>query len=495
MFAKMKIVHKLILLLAVASFGLIAMTGMNLQKTKDVMLEDRKATLKSIVEVNLKTLQHYYEQAEKGTMTMEAAKAAAYAAIRYVRYNKTDYVFGYDYNGIARITGPEPSNEGKDFIGLKDTNGIFFIKNLIIAAQKNGGYVFYNYMKPGKSEPSPKVGYALGFKPWNIMVGTGVYLDDINEAYAEERNIQVIEALSIILIVVVGGVFIGRSISSSLNIQDVVKNFEESVKNIVAGVSSAATEMQQSAKGLSNTAEETTRQANTVGSASESAAGGVQTVASAAEELNTSISEITTQTNETVRVALECVTEAERTSKDITELSTAAEDIESVVNLIENIANQVNLLALNATIEAARAGEAGKGFAVVANEVKNLATQTGDATKDIVAQVANIQDKTKTAVESIGTISDTIKKVNDLSTIVAAAAEEQGAATQEISRSVQQTAQDTNEVSQNIQGVKGAAEETNIASTQMLATADQLAQESETLRGTVEEFIGRIRHM
>lgn len=274
---------------------------------------------------------------------------------------------------------------------------------------------------------------------------------------------------------------------------EMANQFEQSIKGVVAGVSSAATEMQSSAHALSATAEETSRQSNAVSEAAMGASNGVQTVASAAEELNASIEEISRQAGESVSVAHSCVEEAESTSQVMVSLNKASEDIQSVVNMIDGIAHQVNLLALNATIEAARAGEAGKGFAVVANEVKNLATQTGNATKDIANQIGNIQHQTKEAVESISRISHTIRRMSEISTTVASAAEEQSAATKEIARSVQKTASDTNEVSENIGGVRQAAQETGHASSQMLDTAGQLASEAEVLRSTVDGFIAHIR--
>lgn len=487
----MKVTHKLIVLLALMLVGLGLMTGVNLHAAGNLMLEDRKTTLKNIVQANKKILEYYNEKAASGAMQLKAAQEAAYETIRHVRYNEKDYVFGYDFDGNAHIV-PQTDSVGKNFMDLQDPTGIYIIKDLIAAAQNGGGTIFYSFPKPGEKKPAPKIAYAEAFEPWSLMIGTGVYIDDLNAAYARERNMRLAEAGLIALVILSFGAILGRSISSSLAIQEHVKTFEKTVRNVVSAVSSAATEMQSSAHSLSSTAEETTRQAGAVGDAAKSAAGGVQTVASAAEELNASISEITTQTSETVRVARECATQANDASLKVGELTKAAEDIGVIVKLIQNIASQVNLLALNATIEAARAGEMGKGFAVVATEVKNLAGQTSSATKNITAQVINIQDKTKNAAGSIDAISAAIKQVNDISTTVASAVEEQNAATHEISRSVNQTAHNTDEVTQNIVGVKAAAEETTAASVQMLATADRLAEESETLRGTVEDFIVRI---
>ena len=174
-------------------------------------------------------------------------------------------------------------------------------------------------------------------------------------------------------------------------------------------------------------------------------------------------------------------------------LSASAQRIGDVVNLIQSIASQTNLLALNATIEAARAGEAGKGFAVVASEVKQLANQTAKATEDISGQVSEIQVRTGGAVGAIRGISRTIAQVNEISGAIAAAVEEQTAATNEIGRNVQQAAQGTQEVSTNIASVSRAAEEAGVASTQVLSAANQLSREAERLQAEVDAFILRVR--
>ncbi|MFA5040327.1 MAG: cache domain-containing protein [Bdellovibrionales bacterium] len=270
-------------------------------------------------------------------------------------------------------------------------------------------------------------------------------------------------------------------------------DFDNSVKGVVNTVSAAATEMQSSAKSMAAIAEGTSNQSSAVASAAEKTSTNIQTVASAAEELNASIGEIDRQIGESVKVAGECMTEAEATGKVMQSLSKSAEDIGNVVKLIESIASQVNLLALNATIEAARAGEAGKGFAVVASEVKNLANQVGHAAQDITLQIGGIQEKTGQAVSTIETITATIRRINEISTAIAAAIGQQGTATKEISRSIQDTAQGTKEVTSNISGVTKSAAETGTASTQLLDTASQLAREAESLRRVVEDFVSNVR--
>ena len=175
------------------------------------------------------------------------------------------------------------------------------------------------------------------------------------------------------------------------------------------------------------------------------------------------------------------------------ELSKAATRIGDVVELISTIAGQTNLLALNATIEAARAGEAGRGFAVVASEVKALAEQSAKATGEINQQIPGIQAATQESVTAIEEIGETIEKLSEISSTIAAAVEEQGAATQEISRNVQQAARGTHQVSSNITDVQHGASETGSASSQVLSAAQSLAGDSNRLKTEVDKFLNAMR--
>ena len=269
--------------------------------------------------------------------------------------------------------------------------------------------------------------------------------------------------------------------------------FETSVGGIVESVVASALELQTTSKSMASTSQETSQRSTTVAAASEQATQNVQTVASAAEELSASIREISQQVTHAGTVIQQGVQQTIQSNSHVQGLAKAAEKIGEVVRIISDIAGQTNLLALNATIEAARAGDAGKGFAVVASEVKTLATQTAKATDEISAQIRMIQEATGLAVQSILGVTETIGRVNETAAAIAAAVEEQAAATQEISRNVVQAAQGTQEVSGNIVGVRQAAQQAGDEAAHVLASADGLSRTGEALKGQVAAFLQEVR--
>ena len=269
--------------------------------------------------------------------------------------------------------------------------------------------------------------------------------------------------------------------------------FETSVGGIVESVVASALELQTTSRSMASTSQETSQRSTTVAAASEQATQNVQTVASAAEELSASIREISQQVTHAGTVIQQGVQQTIQSNSHVQGLAKAAEKIGEVVRIISDIAGQTNLLALNATIEAARAGDAGKGFAVVASEVKTLATQTAKATDEISAQIRMIQEATGLAVQSILGVTETIGRVNETAAAIAAAVEEQAAATQEISRNVVQAAQGTQEVSGNIVGVRQAAQQAGDEAAHVLASADGLSRTGEALKGQVAAFLQEVR--
>jgi methyl-accepting chemotaxis protein len=269
--------------------------------------------------------------------------------------------------------------------------------------------------------------------------------------------------------------------------------FEAAVGGIIETVASTSTELEAAAHTLTKTAATTLQLSAMVATASDEASANVNSVASATEQMSSSIGEIGRQAQESTRIAVEAVGQAQQTDVRINDLSTAASRIGDVVKLITAIAEQTNLLALNATIEAARAGEAGRGFAVVAQEVKALAAQTARATDEISVQIAGMQTATQESVTAIKAIGGTIGRISEISASIAAAVEQQGAATGEISRNVGRAAKGTAEVATNIADVNRGANETGSASTQVLSSAQSLSNESNRLKAEVGKFLRTVR--
>ncbi len=270
-------------------------------------------------------------------------------------------------------------------------------------------------------------------------------------------------------------------------------DFESAVGTVVGAVGTAATQLEQAAHSLTNTAETTEQRVMVVADVSQSASSNVQMVAAASEEMAASVAEVGRQVQESSKIATEAVEQARQTDIRINELSQAASRIGDVVKLITAIAEQTNLLALNATIEAARAGEAGRGFAVVASEVKQLASQTAKATEEIGTQIASMQHATADSVAAIKAISTTINRVSEIATVIAAAVEEQGVATQEIARNAQNAAKGTAQVTTNIGDVRTGAQETGTASAQVLGSAKALSAEGGRLKTEVANFLQTVR--
>ncbi len=269
--------------------------------------------------------------------------------------------------------------------------------------------------------------------------------------------------------------------------------FQVDIGEVVETVSGASTELESTAESMASIAERTNTQSDAAAAAAHQSAANVETVAAATEELSSSTVEIGSQVAKSTQMAKFAVDEVGKANQQVQGLAEAAEKIGTVVDLIQDIAEQTNLLALNATIEAARAGEAGKGFAVVAQEVKSLATQTAKATGDISAHIAKVQAETKDAVAAIDSIRNTIGEIDETASSIAAAVEEQGAATGEISRNIQEAARGSQEVTQNIAGVSEGAKDTGHAAGQVLTAVQSLANQADSLRNRVDAFLREVR--
>ncbi|CDL01292.1 Methyl-accepting chemotaxis protein [Magnetospirillum gryphiswaldense MSR-1 v2] len=543
-----------VLLLIVA---LAMLTGYSLKLLSTSVMEEHQAKVKSIVETAIGIMGRYRKEVDAGRLSEEDARKQAFRALDGMRYDGSEYIFAFDDKATTYVH-PKADLIGKSLIELKDVNGVYIVRELINQAKAGGGYVHYVWPRTGTDAPVPKISYAQMVPGWNFMVGTGVYVDDID---AMIRGLAVelgLVALVVILVTLVMAWMAIRSVVSPLrqmtarmnslaagdadspvigddrgddigamakallvfrdNARDKIRleaeqeaaakraeseraaamarvadDFEANVGNIVGAVVNAASHLRTIAQTMRETASTGSESATHVVSAAEEASANVQTVAAASEELSAAISEIGQQVTRSADISEAAVTEAGRANEMVQGLAQAAARIGEVVKLINDIASQTNLLALNATIEAARAGDAGKGFAVVANEVKALANQTAKATEEIGSQINGIQSETRATVASIEGMGGTISNINQIASAIAAAVEEQNAATQEISRNVQLAAEGTNSVSRNIGTVREAAGETAQAAEGLLSAAELLGSQSEKLRSEVQSFLHSVR--
>ncbi|WP_198376916.1 methyl-accepting chemotaxis protein [Neoroseomonas rubea] len=271
------------------------------------------------------------------------------------------------------------------------------------------------------------------------------------------------------------------------------EEFGRSIAGVMEQLRDAAGGMRNSAGEMAKATEGTRSQAESTAAGAEESARNLAAVAAATEELTVSVSEISRQVAAAAAAAREAVDRSEATGARVQGLSEAAGQIGDVVRLISGIAGQTNLLALNATIEAARAGEAGKGFAVVASEVKTLATETARATEQIGQQVAAIQAATLDAVGAVQQVGVAIGSMNEVASAIAAAVEQQGAATREIAASVQTVARQNNEATQSMHDVSSVAAAARGTSGAVLDAAEGLAKIAGTLREEVDQFLAAMR--
>jgi methyl-accepting chemotaxis protein len=282
-------------------------------------------------------------------------------------------------------------------------------------------------------------------------------------------------------------------LARSGSVDEACRRFDDTVQAVIQSVAASARELDDTATNVRSLVTESSSQTSAVSSAAEQATNNLETIAAATEELSASVGEISAQVQSSAREARDAVAQAAQTNATVEILDQTASRIGEVVKMINAIAAQTNLLALNATIEAARAGEAGRGFAVVAGEVKSLAAQTATATEEISRQVEEIQGATGQAVAAIRSIGGSIGGIDEKMTAIAAAVEQQRAATTEISRNFQQAAQGTRAVTDTIGSVAKLNQETGNAGTVLSQSVKKMSADADRLRVAVEGFLGTVK--
>ncbi len=475
---------------------------------KNVMNE-RRASLKNVVDLAGGILAKFEAQAAQGVMTREEAMEKAQACIKELRYGDG----GKDYLWINDTGTPYPKmimhpiaptldgtvldNPKYNCAMGKDQN--LFQAMVDVTKADGSGFVDYLWPKPGSDTAVEKLSYVKLYAPWNWIVGSGVYIDDVATIVNKMQYTIYAVILGTILISLIMTFFIARIISNSLgqgiefagkvangdmthtldiDQEDEVGRLAGSLNTMVSKLGEMFSDMVRNSETLSAAStkfsalsdqlasassdtndqvisitaavEEMNASVTSISASSEQSLMGVDVVSTAAQEMTTTISEISRNTDQANKTTKQAVEDVAKTLETINQLGDAADEIEKVTDTIYEISEQTNLLALNATIEAARAGEAGKGFAVVAAEIKDLATQTTNATGEIDRRVKAIQSSTRDAVEKINGISTVIHDLNDVVSVVTSSLREQSSNTEEIVKSVAQVHQGIQETNQNL---------------------------------------------
>jgi methyl-accepting chemotaxis protein len=509
---------------------------------RSTLMAEKTEKLRNLVELAYKTAESAYG---RNDLAEVERKQLALSMIKAMRYNTNDYLWINDSHPTMVMHPIKPALDGQDLSDFKDPKGKkLFVEMATVCREENEGTVDYLWPKPGQEEPVEKRSYVKLFKPWDWIIGTGIYIDDVRSVVAA-KEVAVAQSLSgqrnslimvifLILAATAGGVaWITRRITGPLhnagkmlkdaaegegdltrrlevdtkdevgemahwfnvfmgNLQEIVRQVVDNAKRIgdaavgLAGISdqmnNGAEQTSGKANGVAAAAEQMNANMASVAAAMEEATTNINMIASATEEMTATIAEIAQNSEKGNTIVGRAVSQAQVVSTKVAELGHAAQEIGKVTEAITEISEQTNLLALNATIEAARAGEAGKGFAVVANEIKELAKQTAQATEEIKSQIAGIQGTTEETVTEITEISKVINDVSDIVTTIVTAVEEQSVTTQEISGSVSQASRGVEEVNHNVAQGSGVSGE--IA--QDIADVNQSANEISTSSGQVK---------
>ena len=547
-----KIVILLILSLVVTSLASLAVFAQQVQASGKRQIEDfRHDALESVhnsleqqVQIAWGVLAQYQDSSEDAA-TKARHQADAKRTLDIIRFGKSGYFFAYQYDGITRVLPTKQEWVGKNKWDVQDKRGTFYLRNLIAAAQKGGDTVRYVFDKPGSNKLADKLAYAKGFDKWGWMIGTGVYIDDIDSMVAAKQaaidsnmrstltRASIVTIALLLFFAILAAVVAGKAMRPLIqlkmrlediasgsgdltqridiirhdeigataigfnafvgDLQELIRHIAERVSQLVQaskdvrgishGTASASEEMALSSQSIADSAESSSSNLRSIAAAVQETGESISTVAAAIEEMTASLAGVSRSCQQEASAARNAAQSVESAQARIHQLEGAAKDIGEVLEVILEITEQTKLLALNATIEASRAGDAGKGFAVVAGEVKELARLSAESTERIRAKVEAIQAQTVHAVKAMQEISQEVASVDSLSESILAAVGEQNSALGEISRSVSVVDQKSRKVSQEAQTSADALSTVSAGITEMHAAVSELAKGATQLSG------------
>ncbi|ADU65012.1 chemotaxis sensory transducer [Desulfurispirillum indicum S5] len=451
---------RLILFLGLAAMGTAILVAIALNALYTSLHNAKEAAVQEITESLHSVVADFWQMSREGLISDEQARASALRALKAVRYGDNDYFWVNDMQPRMIMHPTNPKLDGQDLSGFEDPNGKRLFVEFVRTVRENGkGHVNYLWPKPGFTNPVQKTSYVMGFEPWGWIIGTGVYIDDIQGLFwAQVRNIAVTVGV-LILILMVPMFFILRSIilsSSSIarvaedlasgegdltkripiTGEDELSQAAKFVNRFLDKVQAIIIDVREVSHGVASASEQLSSSSSQMSAAMNMQAENVSKIASASLEMSQTVNGMTTNAGEIKENAslalqaareggavirrsageMESIVEQVNTAADFaTTLEENASRVEQVIQVINDIADQTNLLALNAAIEAARAGDAGRGFAVVADEVRKLAERSTQSTSEIIDIVKSIQGGINQMTSAMGLVNEKVNQGSQLS--------------------------------------------------------------------------------